>query len=201
MKTTITSVFVLLALLLVASPALGQDKAKKGSRAGVGMSLGSGDVGALKTLHIPVLINPQFRIEPTFSFVQDSQTTSVGDSSSSLTTTQIGASLGAFYNWRPSKTSNTHCYVGLRAGILRDTSETTVGGTTAESVRQDIIAGPALGGEYFFAKTFSIGGEVQINYTKIGDTEVTAGGSTSTETADSDGISTDTLMAVRWYFL
>ena len=200
MKTTLTltGLVAVLALVLAASPAMAQDKAKKGARAGVGMSIGSG-IGGINAIHIPVLINPQFRVEPTLSFNR----TSLGDNNGgSVTNTVTKAALGVFYNWKPAKTAKTNVYVGPRLGIVMDGSKVTPSmGDSTESDRQDFVGGLAFGGEYFFAKTFSIGGEVQLNYTETGDTETTAGGNTTTTSADSAGTDTNTIMTVRWYFL
>lgn len=200
-----------IATFAVAEDASAQAIAKK-PRGGLGVSvapsgffnLTSAGVGQL---HIPVLINKQLRVEPTLGLLRASTTDAASDQNNNTettTTTQaIILGVGAFYHWNPAKV--TAVYVGPRIGATLNSTnaEATVGGQTVtnETSRTDINLALAIGGEYFFAKTASIGGEWSLAYVITGDTTVNANGTETTLTADSGTISTNSSLIFRWYFM
>lgn len=87
-------------------------------------------------------------------------------------------------------------YYGVRNGLICtwDYDRYDWNGTERyERSKTDYYFGPAMGGEYFFSKHFSLGGEVQLNYVFIGRWDGGDGGGTE------GGIRTKTFIFVRWY--
>ncbi len=159
-------------------------------------------------LHVPVLLSPQFRLEPTFGFANSSTTNKTGTGDMEMTTdnslTLLRLGTGVFYNI--PYTRSTALYVGPRLGILLNTTSTTVdiGGndSTTDTSRLDFYAGLAFGGEYFFTKSFSLGGEAQFMFISTGNTTTTVDGDEPENPPEMTGttLTTSALIFVRWYF-
>jgi opacity protein-like surface antigen len=100
-------------------------------------------------------------------------------------------------------------YFGGRVGILRasysykytyiyDSSSITSDG---DGSRTDWVYGPAVGGEYFFTKNLSIGGEIQFNFQSVGEWKWEDEEEEEEDTGEySESIMyTRPLIFVRWY--
>ena len=206
---TILLAFGLLAA--AASTATAQNRLPKAgsARAGAGVSLsgealtlnsaliGSNAIG-FGNVHIPILIGTQFRVEPTLGFAR---ITNSPDPDTRTTNQIFNLALGAYFSFQPAKSSPVVVYVGPRFGFLANSSESTANSQTTEASRTDFYGGLAFGGEYFFAKTFSLGGEIRATYIVIGDTEITAPGASSTTASTDESFVVDNRFVVRWYFL
>ncbi|MEO1273097.1 MAG: hypothetical protein AAFX99_33840, partial [Myxococcota bacterium] len=113
----------------------------------------------------------------------------------------VDGGVSASFSFAPAKSSPVVVYVGPRFGFLIDSADTTVNNSTTEISRTDFYGGLIFGGEYFFAKTFSLGGEIRATYIVIGDTEVTAPGASATTASTDESFVVDNRFVVRWYFL
>jgi len=123
-------------------------------------------------IYVPIIAGP-LKIEPEVGIWHTSSSTSSSYSgisySSSSTTTLLRVGVGVFRFVRVG--GGTALYVGPRVAMVRaSTSEKCSPGCTASSSHQTNWSyGLAIGGEHFFSPHFSLGGEVQLNYIKIGN--------------------------------
>lgn len=206
------AIFAVAALFTVTANAQSKEAANRAiakGRGGIGVDvLGMGNLlnGSGANIYVPILISPQFRLEPSLNFARTSEETTTDNTTTTDTTLGFGVGIGAFYNWSPGR--HTAVYVGPRLGVQysAQSNEVAAGSTTTtqDISRTNIHLGVGLGGEYFFAKAFSLGGEVQLNYVIVGEPTVeTSGGNDNNnngpETSESR-IGTGSQVFVRWYF-
>jgi len=64
--------------------------------------------------------------------------------------------------------------------------------------RTDFVFGPAIGGVYNFSKHFSLGGEIQFNYTKVGKWDPK--GYKEYDVTLRSSLQNVSLVFIRWYF-
>ena len=126
------------------------------------LPVGFGDI------FIPIIAGPHLKIEPEFGIWRTSSSYSSNGYSSSSTGTLLRVGAGVFRLVRVG--GGTALYVGPRVAMIRSSSsDTFTGGTPSSSHQTDWLFGLAIGGEHFFSPHFSLGGEVQLNYIKIGE--------------------------------
>jgi len=167
-----------LQLLLLASSAFAQD-AKPG-RIGLGISIS--DVGEVvvagtgntpssvitPTILVPINITSRFRVEPEMGFYWNTFTNEATSAVPARTrkSNSIHVGTGAF--WLSSTERFTLSY-GARVAYIRYT-QSDVGSSGTESFNFPTFPGfflaPAVGGEYFLSDHLSLGGEVQVRYTR-----------------------------------
>lgn len=196
MKKTI---FILLFVLTFFAASILLQGQEKRSRIGIGISMGkeiTSSNGSVLTLfdfpsiYVPIIISSKFRLEPGIGFYRYSDSGTDWEES----TTILSLSFGIFVVTRKDKVD---IYYGVRNGLICiwDYDRYDWNGTERyERSKTDYYFGPAMGGEYFFSKHFSLGGEVQLNYVFIGQWDGGDGGGTE------GGIRTKTFIFVRWYF-
>lgn len=159
-------------------------------------------------IFLPVRITDVLIIEPSLAVATVSETTSpegAAETTDSASIIRFGVGLA----YPITLTESTRAYVGVRSGAMfwSSTSEylnaEDEGVESTETSRTDPFVGLQVGGEYYLSPSFSLGAEVQLTYTIIGDYE-----SSSTEydvdtTADDSGstITSNALLIVRWFFL
>lgn len=191
------SIFILLLVTLLLASYQLQAQDRK-SLIGIGISMGKEIIssnGSVLTLfdfpsiYVPIIISSKFRLEPGIGFYRYSGSGTNWEES----TTILSLSFGIFAVTRKDKVD---IYYGVRNGLICtwDYDRYDWNGVERyERSKTDYYVGPAMGGEYFFSKHFSLGGEVQLNYVFIGQWDGGDGGGTE------GGIRTKTLIFVRWY--
>lgn len=149
------------------------------------------------SIYLPIRLNPGLKIEPEFGITR--YTIDAPDVDQTFSIMLIGA--GAFFlmNVGPVDLS-----WGLRFAMLKESYDHD-GLVDYTVTRNDMVYGPALGGEYFFTRNFSLGGEVQFNYVKIGEIEIDGDDAPTNGLAGDEKIKqsmlrTKPLIFVRWYF-
>jgi hypothetical protein len=141
-------------------------------------------------------------LEPEFGITRGSvkQEGSFGASESKLSATRLGV---GFLFHRP-KRAEMEPYLGLRVGALWLTSESSSGTFNSKTKTGSKYLSGVAGAQYFFNANFSLGGEAQLIYTRIGDSETVSsggggGGGSSPKTSGSN-LGTLGLVTIRWYF-
>ncbi len=150
---------------------------------GLGISLNSNEYsldgfpGNSNNVKIPINISGNLRIEPEVGFAfYDSDT----DESSFFS-----IDVGIFYI---IKKGNLNIYFGGRLGLIRQDIEHNEGNNQYEDDYTHFLLGGAIGCEYFFISSFSIGAEVQLNFISLDDNN------------DSSVFGNLNQFTVRWYF-
>ena len=170
-----------------------------GTRIGLGLGVTSpftpdflqSEYGALmSTISIPIT-GSKVRIEPMIGFVRTS------DGNDQFDVTQSGLRLGTGI-FGLKRSGSTLFYFGGRAGIMRNSVSYDIEndppfGPEDESTTDYFVA-PATGVEYLFADTFSLGGEVQLVYTRFGQPD------SDESDMSSSAMHTKTVFFVRWHF-
>jgi hypothetical protein len=145
----------------------------------------------LTNFYFPILMNPNFRLEPEFGFWRYSYSRK-NDFEYSDSHTSIRPGIGFFSMTQRDKVI---LYYGLRLGFIFNFLSDESNGDKDDDSRTDFSIGPALGGEYFFSDHLSLGGEAQLNYIFVGQWDY-----------DDDIDRSESLIAnralffVRWYY-
>ncbi|TEU00108.1 MAG: hypothetical protein E3J23_03460 [Candidatus Stahlbacteria bacterium] len=191
-KAIFIILFVCISLLMV-NPLQAQEKR---SSIGLGVSLGKelymGGLTLLDfpTFYLPITLSSNFRIEPEIGYYRYSSEFE----NSETTETYLTVGCGIFLI---SQKGKTNIYYGLRLGFIRVYEYDKWiwnGQDVYEAHRTDYYIGPAIGGEYFFNKHLSLGGEIQVNFISIGKWSDSTGKHSVSVTR------TKPLIFVRWYF-
>jgi hypothetical protein len=136
---------------------------------------------------LPISLSSNFRIEPEIGYYRYSGSDEDWEESYSI----LSIGCGIFSVTQKGKVD---IYYGLRLG-LRSTSYsyryTWDGVDSVDESKTDFYIGPAIGGEYFFTKHLTLGGEIQLNYIFIGQWDDGEGSESV--------IRTKPLIFVRWY--
>lgn len=167
---------------------------------------GISDNNALSSAVLPISllfvldINELIRLEPEFGI--NSQTTnqtgaSSGDKSSTLQSFKAG--LGVLF--KSKITSSSQAIFGLRGGYLSLSQSTEASGSTpATSVSRPFITmAGVVGGEYYLARQFSLGAEINIGYISVGEL-TSEPASQSTTKVTGSGFFTNAQISARFYF-
>ena len=160
------------------------------SRFGLGINV-SKDV--ITQFLIPITLSAKLRIEPELGIYQYSGSDHTRDVSSTL----FNVGTGFFAILHRQKTA---IYLGGRLGIMGNLqtneykqSTTTNGNTSTEQHITKFYVAPALGGEYFFMRHFSLGGEIQLQYVFNAPWK-------ERNTVDESILQSKTYFILRWYF-
>jgi len=167
------------------------------SRIGIGVSIGKEVLAAegmqltlfdFPTFYLPISLSSNFRFEPEIGYYRYSGSGEYGKESNSI----LSIGCGIFFMTRKGKVD---IYYGARLGFMSTSYSYryTWNGLESDSdSKTDFYIGPAIGGEYFFTKHLTLGGEIQFNYISIGQWD---------DGEDSESaIRTKPLIFVRWYF-
>jgi len=165
------------------------------SRIGFGVSLGKEiiAIGEAYTLldfpsfYLPISLSSNFRFEPEIGYVRYSGSGEDWKESNSI----LSIGCGIFFMTRKGKVD---IYYGARLGFMITSYSwrfTWNGMDSDDDSKTDFYIGPAIGGEYFFTKHLTLGGEIQFNYISMGQWD---------DGEDSESvIRTKPLIFVRWY--
>ncbi len=187
--------FLCLSLLLLFSISLNAQDNRMRIGFGVGFSKeASVIIGDESSLALPidlanftfVVRGKSFRFEPNIGFFNLSATTTgyMGtEVDASLSNYRLGAVI-AYAN----AIASMNLYYGINIGVILSSISVD---SDSES-KTDFFVGPAIGGEYMFSDNFSLGGEIQINYIKIGNFDDDSDDSMSI-------ISSRGMIILRWY--
>lgn len=149
---------------------------------------------------VPLRVGERLTIEPEFGIFRYSASSSGSGGSYSSTFSNLRLGVGILASLKARGALQP--YAGPRLGIARNSSRSSYSGSTTEytTKRSDWYASGVLGAQYFFSPHFSLGGEVQVTRTSLGqeETEPPSGGS-PTE-ASTTLISSNGLLMLRWFF-
>jgi hypothetical protein len=136
------------------------------------------------TIFVPINMSSRFRIEPEIGIGWASATNTSGRTDS---TSVVHSGSGAF--GLASKDRFT-AYYGARIAYIRfgqsSTFSTGTNSFTYPSANGFFVA-PAIGGEYFLSDRLSLGGEVQVRYTRSTFDASSGSGSITTKSANTRG--------------
>ncbi len=121
------------------------------------------------SFYVPITFSG-FRIEPSVGFeIQSfSENRDQGpDFDRTLSFVRVGTGLFGIYEMGPS----TSFYYGARLGASRFRAEEERGSDDFGVSQINFDVAPTVGGEHFFGDHFSLGAEMQIRYTRIGQFE------------------------------
>ncbi|MGB2697626.1 MAG: hypothetical protein WBD28_07185 [Candidatus Zixiibacteriota bacterium] len=188
-----------IAFFLMSNPVYAQEKTPS---FGIGVSMGREilmfyDQGGVTlfdypSFYMPILISPGFLIEPEIGLWRHSYSKENGtDRKTSYRVFVLGCGIFSMTN-----KGKVNVYYGTRFGFVHISScfdDRWNGHSEYDRSKTDLRIGPAIGGEYFFADHFSLGGEAQLNYTFVGQFD-------NDDDVSESLISSKTLIFVRWYF-
>jgi hypothetical protein len=183
------------------------------SLVGIEREQGEGIPVSLVNLHVPIRIGGWLRLEPELGLrrrtterlrVADVVNDSLAEGDAVLTETLLRVAFGAAWSFAPEPDVALH--LGGKVGFVRSSWETTFtpdGGepATDDDARTDTWVGLTAGGEYFLARSFSLGGEIELDHAWIGlsreeEERVEEFGGPATERL----LSTNGRVVVRWYY-
>lgn len=154
-------------------------------------ALGTGIATPGASFYVPIQIGPQLRIEPSIGFRH------LGVNGGSENAWALGVG-GLFFFAPPTPIG---FYAGGRLGLQHFSTSTGSGINEVSDSATDFSIAPVLGGEYAFASRFTIGAELQLPLTFVGNPSHTAGGTTTTNNFDRTGFSTNAVLFFRYFFL
>jgi hypothetical protein len=213
------SIAVVGAVLTLAPAALGQQATNhaEGTHFGIGAGFNLNSINVIGdrilggpfgggSLVFPIDIAGVFRLEPELGFVHASAVDEATGARNENSVSLVRPAIGAFFRFPLGPSAGG--YVGGRLGpqFVSSTTTRTDADTnqkvTVDTSRTDVAIGPAFGGEFFFSKHFSIGGEVALNFLFVGDQSQDATPGPSPADTDDSGLvaATNTLFFVRTFF-
>jgi hypothetical protein len=201
-------------LALVTASTLGaQDPAKSMFGLGVTFNPGAlllpGETEALLTqsgfnnILVPIR-TAKLTFEPEFGINRTTVEREIQTGPSTFTTVKSKVSMkriGAGLLKHLARRDNLEPYVAPRIGFIFASSEEPSGfgtTTTIKTSATNFYLTGAAGAQYFFSSHFTLGGEAQLTYTKIGKPEVT-GTSFPPSTQSGSTITTLGVVTIRWY--
>jgi Outer membrane protein beta-barrel domain len=147
-------------------------------------------------LYVPIQIGQQLRIEPSFGMWHGgvNQQTVAGAASSSV----WAFGVGAMYYAVPL--NPTGIYLGARVGLAFRSASAGTGNATTDVKETDLTIAPVLGGEYAFSPRFTVGAEAQLGISWFGNPSTTANNQTTTPSLDHNGLATNAVVFLRYFF-
>jgi len=133
-------------------------------------------------IYVPVLVAPQFRLEPSLGWASSNGPTGAQD------TRDVTLGLGLFYV--QNLAAPVDLYAGGRIKLNFAHLETGPANARVGTSGTDVVIAAALGGEYYVVPRFSVGLEGQLGFY-----------SNSTVSGDNSGAYTTGLAFLRFYFL
>ena len=142
-------------------------------------------------------------IEPEFGLLRSTTEREVQTGPTTFTKIKTTASfkrIGAGLLKHLERRENLEPYIAPRLGFIFASAEEPSGpSTTVKMTSTNFYGTAAAGGQYFFTSHFTMGGEAQFTYTKLGKPKVT--GTTFGSPGESGSVfSTLGLVTLRWYY-
>ncbi len=154
------------------------------------------------TVSIPVFLTKNFRIEPEVGYLSGSHERTYFDkttSTASFTQMRLGAGVHYFID-RVGGAENVSLYLGPEfalAPMSTKSKPSSPGSKESTTSQSNTLLGFVLGGEYSFAKRFSVGTAVHWSYIIIGEEDPLS--STYSEVSESY-LNISTSIRFRFYF-
>lgn len=177
-------------------------------RVGLGFGLTTGRAQALSlieatqypsgplTVRLPIL-GSKVRFEPELGFDRDGFRSSFGGESFTFVVSTFRMAAALHYVSRRAGDA-TIVYFGPRLGIdAMSVTQNDSADSDQNGYRTDFLASLAFGGEHFFSRRFSVGGEVHLATTFLLGASVTGASAVNTT---GNSISTQAALLVRWYY-
>lgn len=142
------------------------------------------------SFYMPIQVNRFFRIEPQFGYYKFDFQYDDGDQDK---ISVIDTGIGAFYTWWFGPVD---LYFGGRFGWQFWKYYEDWWGSIDKQKRTDFYWGPAIGGEYFFSRNLSIGGEIQFQFIDYGPFIEDS----VPDESDFKAWKSKTLFFIRWFF-
>lgn len=190
-------------LLALATPVAGQHAART---LGLGIGIQSAallddDVGLLAVLspqvYVPIVVSERLILEPSFGvFRVDQEGEDFLGDPYTYSATLLRLGVGALFAGELGRSGRV--YVGPRVGVVRISTEQEQGAFDEESTRTDLALAAVTGGEFFLVDGLSLGGEVGLEWVRIGEEDVAGEPSPAEEKASL--LRTTSELRVRWYF-
>ncbi len=150
------------------------------------------------TLLIPIQFGQRFRMEPEVGFAMEDQ--SADDVTNFALTLKAG--MGLFYTHPVTRKGLVTA--GVRGGALLTSTENNnprSDSGTIERSRSGFYLALVSGGEFFFSRSVSLGGEAQIGMIQLGDVKVSGENIDDDTKEEALGLSVTGVLSLRWYFL
>ena len=188
--------------LLFATPLLAQETqptAKEPVRVGIGVSLNPAIIlipttgflpFGISNFLIPIKVGKTATLEPEIGIFRTSE--EQGGTTQSLSSWRVG--LGVLFDMKTRDLLTP--YAGARFGFSRTKEDDSATETTQSSW----FMGAVLGAQHFFSPHFSLGGEIQLVRTSIGDADVSPAPPFPIPESSQSAISTSGLVILRWFF-
>jgi opacity protein-like surface antigen len=150
-------------------------------------------------IYVPIQLAPNLRLEPLFGYWHVSgNRNALGGNDNSRSATTLG--LGALFYLQP--VNPTGIYAGARLALaFQSSSDVVAPGVDRDLSETDFAISPVLGGEYAFAQSFTFGAEVQLPITFYGNVSDKRPGFTQTTNTERNGIRTNAVVFLRYFFL
>jgi len=124
---------------------------------GIGVSVNSQD----RRVYMPIDVSESFRIEPQFTYFEQSISVPTFDNDTEYT----AFSLGLFKKQKMAE--NFNFFLGARIGYVQDERKTESDTSMSTSDLSGYSIAPTIGFEYYVFDKLSIGGEVAWSYTDL----------------------------------
>ena len=166
MRRLLASAALLLAVGMYTPPTFAQSDTTIGVGVGLSPSIGTGsfDSGTSPvTLYVPIQLDG-IRLEPQVGFFHRNRS----EDSFEEETTVIEVGTGVFGT---HETGDARLHYGGRVGIQNISLSQSVNGNSDSDSVTNVFVGPAVGGEYVFDETVSLGAEGRFLYVNEGTPE------------------------------
>lgn len=160
----------------------------------------------LGNVTVPMSIGARVRLEPEFGLTRYSSETNVDTADFNAQTAVTALRLGVGLSIVVLEEAGLRTYAGFRVGLSRfseSSSQTSPFGDFEGSLkRTDSHIGVMFGGEYFLARRFSLGAELQLTRVSFGETQVESAPVTPSFPSPTTSLwSTNGLVAFRFYVI
>ena len=155
---------LIISICLIISSVFGQFKYGFGVAADLGSTLVVEDVEIVPgiSLMIPIRIGERFKIEPEISIISYNRT----NDTTSVYKSIIMPGISVSYDLK-TPSENTIISPGIKLGLIEGTLEEENSGTIVYTQVSGIFVAGILGGEYYFSKNYSLGGDFQLRFESV----------------------------------
>ena len=164
----------------------------------------SNSSGIAPVFYIPINISSRFRIEPEIGFYLGSSDVKKSDNGWYEKTTDTYRHFHIGVGILPIREINSILLnYGIRAGYIYDSykSDYNMGSTVSDKTDYNgFYLSPVFGSEYRFSGNFSVGGEVQLQFTNLDGEGKDSMSPTMGQDLYTTSLSTRTLITTRFYF-
>jgi hypothetical protein len=199
-RTRLAAFLLIVALPLAAQEAPAANTNEQIGKWGIGVSLSPvslfiDEVGLVplgfNNFLIPIRVGAATTLEPEFGLFRSS----ISSSGAEDTFNNLRVGVGLLMPFR--ERSSLRPYTGGRVGISRTTTESIGGfGGNQKTKQNSWYLSGVLGAQHFFTRHFSLGGEVQLTRTSMGEQT----GSATPTGIEQSFVTTGGVVMLRWFF-